>query len=279
MTKSIRNAFIQIWLWKKDLRAILAIALGIGIICYEGYPYLKYAAFVRSNIQACELYILCGSTGYIYLGLFLGYLLLMSNAPFIDRMASFEIVRFGRKRWIDSKILYIILGCFTYSVILLIVTMIFSAINGQIYFGNEWSYAISELAIRKPAFAITVYKIMFPFEDLILSVDPYTAVILTVIFNSMYSITICMLIMCFNIISRHNMGWIIAISIHIGGYIIYANSTNMFPQSYSIFCHSLPALYFEKEMVFSLIGSLSFGLLTVLLLREFSAFLFKKREI
>ena len=120
MTKSIRHAFIQIWLWKKDLRAILAIALGIGIICYEGYPYLKYAAFVRSNIQACELYILCGSTGYIYLGLFLGYLLLMSNAPFIDRMASFEIVRFGRKRWIDSKILYIILGCF----ILLIIIMI-----------------------------------------------------------------------------------------------------------------------------------------------------------
>ena len=107
MIKTIKSALMQITSWKTDPRVIMAFLFGFALLCVEGYPYLKFAAFVRSDVQSVEMFVLCGSDGFAFMALFLGNLLLLSNAPFLSETTTYEMLRMGKKRWIDSKIIYI----------------------------------------------------------------------------------------------------------------------------------------------------------------------------
>ena len=77
---------MQITSWKTDPRVIMAFLFGFTLLCVEGYPYLKFAAFVRSDVQSVEMFVLCGSDGFAFMALFLGNLLLLSNAPFLRKI-------------------------------------------------------------------------------------------------------------------------------------------------------------------------------------------------
>lgn len=259
---------MQFLMWKADMRVYMAVAIGIVLVCLKGYPYLKFATFLRSDIQAFEMYIICGSTGYTFLGVFIGNLLLMSNAPFSNEISAYEMLRLGKKRWINSKILYIILGSFFYSLILIVSSIAFSAFMGTLNFRNEWSDAMNELAIKQPRYAIDVFRIMFSQKDYVYAVKPYVAVILTLVCNSIYSILLCMMMMSMNL--RHNScyGWAVASVVHILGYVLYSNAGLMFPQKYSLFCHAMPALYFNHESKFSIVGTICFSLALFFALRE-----------
>lgn len=279
MIKTIRGALIQISSWKTDLRVIMAFALGFVLLCLNGYPYLKFAAFLKSEVQAFELSVICGSTGYAFLALFLGNLLLLSNAPFITDVTTYELLRSGKKQWIDSKILYIVLSSVLYSIMLMVASAVFSAFKGTVSFKNEWSYAMLELAIKQPIYSVDSFRIAFPQRMFVETVNPYTAVVLTVICNSMYSILISMTMMCVNLLSSRNWGWIVASLIHIGGYVIFANAGFMFPQKYSLFCHGMPAYYIQEIGHYSIIGTVCFVLAVFLILREICLFASKRMQV
>lgn len=279
MTKTIRSALIQILSWKTDLRVIMAFALGFVLLCLNGYPYLKFSAFLKCDVQAFELAVICGSTGSSFLAIFLGNLLLLSNAPFITNITTYELLRVGKKRWVDSRILYIVLSSILYSLMLMIASALFSAVNGSLSFKNEWSYAMLELAIKQPSYAVESFRIAFDQRMFVETVNPYTAVFATVICNSMYSVLICMTMMSINLLSSHNWGWIAASLIHISGYVIFANAGFMFPQKYSLFCHGMPAYYIQEQGHFSIIGTACFVLAAILILREICLFASKKMQV
>lgn len=270
---------MQITSWKTDLRVIMAFAFGFVLLCVEGYPFLKYAAFVRSDVQAVELFVFCGSNGFAFLALFLGNLLLLSNAPFVSETTTYEMLRMGKKRWIDSKIIYIVLGSVFYSLVLILASVIFSCLKGTVSFRNEWSYAMTELAIKQPTYAIDSFKIAFPEEEFVSAVNPYTAALLTVICNSAYSIIICLVMMTVNLFSTRNFGWIAASVIHILGYAIHINSGLGIPLRYSLFCHGMPANYFKFDYYFSALGAFCFFLAMILILREACFLASKKMQV
>jgi hypothetical protein len=268
MIKSLKSALMQITSWKTDLRVIMALAFGFALLCIKGYPFLKFAAFVRSDVQAVEMFVLCGSDGFAFLALFLGNLLLLSNAPFISETTTYEMLRLGKKRWIDSKIIYIVLGSVIYSLVLILASTILSCIKGTVNFSNEWSYAMKELAIKQPTYAIDSFQISFPQKEFVTAANPYSAALLTVICNSAYSILICLVMMTVNIFSTHNFGWIAASVIHILGYAIYANSGIGIPMRCSPFCNGMPANFFKTGNWFPVIGVVCFYLAIILILRE-----------
>lgn len=277
--RMLRSTFYQLTSWRTDLKVLMAFAFGIVLSCISGYNYLNYANFLRSDVQVFEVYIINGSTGSTFLGIFLGNILLMSNAPFVDEITSYEFLRLGKKRWVESRVIYIILGCFFYSFIILVSSSIFSFILARVYLNNMWSGALSELAMNQPMYAIEKFKVAFPYRGMISSINPYMATLLTVICNSLYSSLICMLIMCVNICNSHNFGWLIASIIHIGGYIIYANMGFLFPLKYSLFCHGMVAHYFEEQSGFSMISTISVVIIIFIVLQETSRYGVRKMEV
>ena len=279
MIKTIRSSIVHVSSWKGDLRTIMSFLFGAVLVCMCGYPYIKFACFARSEIQAFELYIICGSSGYSFLALLLGNILLLSNAPFVDEITTYEILRLGKSRWVNSKILYLVSSCIAYSVFLLIVSVIFSLFKGNVVFINEWSYAMKELAFKQPTYAIESFRVAFSHGNFIASVNPYTAVTLTVVCNSAYAVIICLLMMSINLVSRHNLGWLIAGVVHICGYIIFVNSGFLFPTKYSLFCHGLPAYYFESQNGFSIVGTISFVLAVFLVLWEIGIYGCKRKQL
>jgi len=268
MIKSIKSALMQITSWKTDLRVIMAFLFGFILLGIDGYPYLKFASFVRSDVQALELFVLCGSTGYAFLALFLGNLLLMSNAPFVSETTTYEMLRMGKKRWIDSKIIYIVMGSVIYSLVLILASVVFSCLKGTVSFRNEWSYAMQELAFKQPSYAITSFRIAFSERAFVSAVNPYLAALLTVVCNSAYSILICLFMMTVNLFSTHNFGWIVAGVMHIMGYAIYSDSGIGIPMRYSLFCNGMPSNFFKTETGFNVAGAVCLFLAVILILRE-----------
>ncbi|MBR5067060.1 MAG: hypothetical protein IKX08_05370 [Lachnospiraceae bacterium] len=279
MIKSIKSALMQITSWKTDLRVIMAFLFGFTLLCIEGFPYLKFAAFARSDVQAMELFVLCGSTGYAFLALFLGNLLLMSNAPFVTEATTYEILRIGKKRWIDSKIIYIVIGSVIYSLVLILASVVFSCFKGTVNFRNEWSYAMTELTFKQPSYAITSFRVSFTEKEFISAVNPYVAALLTVICNSAYSVLICMVMMTVNLLSTHNFGWIAASVVHILGYAVFTNSGIGIPLRFSLFCNGMPASFFKSESGFTFIGAGCFFLAMILILREVCFYASKKMQV
>ena len=161
----------------------------------------------------------------------------------------------------------------------MVASAVFSAFKGTVSFKNEWSYAMLELAIKQPIYSVDSFRIAFPQRMFVETVNPYTAVVLTVICNSMYSILISMTMMCVNLLSSRNWGWIVASLIHIGGYVIFANAGFMFPQKYSLFCHGMPAYYIQEIGHYSIIGTVCFVLAVFLILREICLFASKRMQV
>ncbi len=244
-------AWNRIKSWRRDYRAISSVLLGIGLCLYNITRYFSFSNAVGTSVQVFEAYIIAGSTAQIFLGLFLGNLLLISDAPFITPLSKYEIIRIGRRKWLDSQIIYIFLSCIVYSMILLFFTVLFSFLFCGVSLANTWSKAIYMLADSQPSFAANIFRISFPYPDFIHSTTPLYAVFLTLFFNSLYTIILGLCILLFNLLTSKNWGWVFASILHILGYIIYANSGFFIPLRYSLLCCALPAYHFVSYLKMS----------------------------
>lgn len=276
MSRTIKTAILHLTSWRHDPRVIMSLLFGGVLCCRNGYSYLQYSDFYGSPVQLFEMYIVNGSLGLSFIGCFLGYLMLMSNAPFINELSSYEIVRSGKKRWIDAKITYVFLGCFIYSLFMLVVSCLFTFFMGKSFVSATWSDSMSELAIRQPLYAIKSFHLSFPYKEYISAVNPYMATVLTVICNSMYAVILSLIIMTVNLISSRNLGWLVASILHVWGYAVFVNGGFWLPFRYSLFCHALPVWYFMPGTGMSIVGSLAFSVALILILREICIYSLRK---
>ncbi len=246
--KTVLSSLYHIRTWPRDLRAVSSILLGATLCLYSISRYFRFSNAIGSSVQMFEAYIIVGSCAPFFLAVFLGSLLLVSDAPFITPLSRYEIVRMGRKNWLVSQGLYIILSCIFYSAIILFFCIIYSFIFCRVSLANSWSTAITMLAEEQPTFAVKNFSISFPNPDYIHTVSPVSAVLLTLLFNSAYSSVLGLCILLFNLLTDQNWGWVFAAVLHIFGYIIYANGGYFIPIKFSLFCCALPAHLFTPEL-------------------------------
>lgn len=243
---AVRSAFRQIKTWPTDYRIISSFCLGVGISIFNAAKYCNFSSFIGQKVHMLESYVIIGSTGSFFIGVLLGNLLLLSDAPFVNQLTIYEIAAIGKKEWIKSRIIYLLITSFIYISLVVFSTIVFSLLVCGITFENEWSISIKQLAEKQPQFASISFGISFPYPNYINHTSPYLAFILTLLYNWAYMALIGLIILCVNLLTNQNIGWIIAISIHIAGYIIYANGGFYAPLRFSPFCWALPAIYFDQ---------------------------------
>lgn len=241
----MRILFKIVWyhirLWKKDLRILAAFLLGIGVCIKNISPYIILANELEYSVQVFEPYIILGSRVPYLMGICLGGLLLLSDAPFITNISCYEVVRVGRRKWILSQIIYVIISCILYMVVICFMTILVTMIFSQFSLKNHWGNAMNMVAIKQSEFIIRKFSFSFPFSDFIEKTTPQSAFFITYIFNTAYLTLMGLCILMVNLVICRNNGWIITTMLYIISYIIYANGGMILPLKYSLLCCAAPA--------------------------------------
>lgn len=253
--------------WHRNYRVIAAFLLGISMCLFNMFRYLNFAQAIGTDIHIFEGYVYCGNDIPSYIGMLLGALLLLSDAPFVTTMSPYEMLRFGRKKWVLSKIIYIIAANLIYSLTMLLMTGLFSLLFSHGFIANQWSNAMVMLAERQPEFAALKFMLSFPYSAFIDGVTPYGAAGFTVLLNAAYSIFVSLCILSVNLFSDKNIGWVIGGGIHLVGYVIYSNSAILsFPVEISLLIRAVPALHFFGEADMTITVSLCVFVVLILAL-------------
>jgi len=229
--------------WHRDPRIIAAFFLGLALCFLNEKRYLAFAAAAGCPIQVVESYIVAGSIVTSFTGMLLGVLLLLSDAPFIEKLSPYEIIRTGKTKWIAGRIFYIVLSCMLYSLIMAMFSMLLSLSSDGLSLADEWSPAMLMLSGKQPEFARTEFGLFFPYPGFTSAMRPYEAAVLTLALNSCYFCLLCLCILAVNIRNGHNFGWAAAAGIHIGGYLISMNVPLMpaYASRLSLLLDALPA--------------------------------------
>lgn len=238
-------------LWRLNYHVSAAFLLGIALCLKNCYGYLSFANEISSPVNIFEAYIIIGSRIPFLMGILLGNLLLLSDAPFLSSVSKYEMLRVGQKKWFWSQIIYIFVSCILYSLFILLLTAIVAFLYSEIYVRNVWSNAMDLIAVKQTDIVVKKYSFSFAFPELISSISPFGAVFFTVTFNSLYMVFIGVCILVVNLVCRANFGWIVAAIAHMIGYIVYANGGFLIPFRYSLLWRSAPAYHYISALKMS----------------------------
>ncbi|MED9967461.1 MAG: hypothetical protein UFJ18_11810 [Blautia sp.] len=234
--------------WRSDYHVLAAFLLGAALCMKNCYGYLSFANGINSSVNVLEPYIIIGSRIPFLMGILLGNLLLLSNAPFVSSVSKYEILRVGYKKWYWSQIIYIFLTCILYSLYILTITGIVALLYSNVDIQNMWSKSMDMIAVKQTDIVIKKYEFSFTFPEFISSVSPLIAAFLTVLFNSVYMVFIGVCIFVINLVSGSSFGWMVAAAIHMFGYIVYANGGFMMPLRYSLLCCCAPVYHYISDL-------------------------------
>ena len=210
--------------WLIDYKIWCSFLLAIGFIVYNLRNYVLFANAFGNGLQVLELYIANGNKSNSYIGVVIGCLFMLSDAPFTTSRSKYEVLRTGKLTWVKSQLAYITLSVVIYNILYLLLACIYSCISCPVGFNNEWSYIFRNLAIQQPDLAVWEYKISFPFPNVILEMDPWLAAVMTLIYNVAYILCLCLVTAVINMYSNKNFGWLVASGIHVAGYVAKASS-------------------------------------------------------
>ena len=117
-------------------RVWLGYLVGIGIVLNQALGFVRYGAFIGEPVNVLEAFIIVGNCDRTIMFLAVGWLLIMSEAPFVDRISFYALYRTKRSRWNRAMLLYIVCQAVIYYAVIAIVVMAVSGVNG--YFANIW---------------------------------------------------------------------------------------------------------------------------------------------
>lgn len=137
----------------------------------------------------------------------IGCILLFCDAPFIDDLQPYIIIRVGRKDWFVAQIIYIFIACAIYFAYLYLLSVVFLIPNLSLSF--EWGKVIGTLSRTNASIQFEVNKISFSQRVLSLY-TPLSATIWSFLLNWLTGCFIAMLLFVCNLRFNRIIGSVIA---------------------------------------------------------------------
>lgn len=243
---NIVRLHLQSWLYNYTIWA--GFGIGFGLCMIYVFRFISLCNAMGATCQIVEPYIIMGNMSkHSFTGIFLGCMVVLSDVPFINKQSPYEILRVGTRTWLRSQIAYIFIATLLYNFVIFIICVTLGIAKSNVCFDNKWSNVMTLLAVRQPTFAVSNFKVFFPYEDFIAAVTPYIGALLTLLFNSAYCIIVVLLMFIINIWSKTNIGWIASAAVHILGYVISNNRNIFFDFNISLLECAFPATLFSKD--------------------------------
>ncbi len=245
LSMSLANKYLS---WLNSLHVLAAFLVEITLAVYFEARLLNYSSELRNMLQICEPYVYITSDPKMFGAVMLGGVLLLSDAPFLTPLSQYEMLRIGKKKWVGSQICYVFLTSFLYFIILLFSTAVVGSFGCGVYFIGGWSDTMEILSFTNPSAAATNFQLGFNAPEMLQAVSPVVAALEGIFFQSLYLGMIGLSILCVNMNTRQNYGWIVGSVLHFMGYLIYANSGFGMQAKYSLLCCVIPRFHYIPSM-------------------------------
>lgn len=224
-------------------RVWLGYFLGLVIMMKQSFGYLVYADSSKEAINVLEAFVIAGNNYNTAMFLVLGWLLVISEAPFVNINSLHLIYRTNKKNWNIAMILYIFFQAVIYYGIIASCTVLFSASRG--FFGNIWSNPLISLA--KNADKITEFNVYFPYSSFIKEVSVFQAFLYTWLLCFLYGLILGLFLYTFNLFSNQIAGAISTFLFHFWGYEIMKEGF-MVIIKYSLLARSILILQIGEDL-------------------------------
>lgn len=216
-------------------RVWLGYLIGVVILLHRSVDYFMYADSFGETVNVLEPFIIAGNDASTIMFMVLGWLLIISEAPFVNSNAQFLICRTNRQKWNIAMLLYIALQGAVYYSILAMSTMIFSL--GRSFGRNAWSSILIKLAENPYQNNVLVF---FPYTSFIKKLSVYAAFGYTWALSLLYGIILGIILYTFSQATNRLVGAAAAFLFHFWGYEIMEEGLGVVVK-YSLLARSMPA--------------------------------------
>ena len=203
---------------RHNKRVIMGFILGMALFGYWLNLFLQYALDIGEPVNILEAFIVVEHHHKSILFLIVGWLLIISDAPFIKRNTYLSLCRSSRKKWNVAMLQYIIIQAFLYVASIAIVSVAASFFCG--FWGNIWSSPVYNLAMDNRNHLGVKYNISFPWVNVMQAMTVPQAFMITFVFLFLYLILIGFLLYVCNLLLKEIYGILIVFGIQISGYLL-----------------------------------------------------------
>ncbi len=199
-------------------RVIMGFLLGMALFGYWLNLFLQYALDTGEPVNVLEAFIVVEHHHKSILFLVIGWLLIISDAPFIKKNTYLSLYRSSRKKWDAAMLQYIMIQAFLYVSGIAAVSVVVSTWFG--FWGNMWSSPVYNLAMDTGNYLGVKYNISFPWANVMQAMTVQQAFMITFILLFLYLVLLGFLLYVCNLLLKEIYGILIVFGIQISGYIL-----------------------------------------------------------
>ena len=203
---------------RSDKRVIMGFILGIALFGYWLFFFLQYVRDRGEPVNILEAFVVIEHHYKNMLFLVLGWLLIISDAPFIKGNIYLILCRSSRKRWNMGMLYYIILQAFLYVACIAVFSVIVSSRWG--FCSSIWSSPVYDLAMDRTNHLGIEYNINFPWENIMRCMTVPQAFAVTFLFMWLYLIVLGVLLYVCNLFLKEIFGILIVFGVQLTGYLL-----------------------------------------------------------
>ena len=203
---------------RNNKRVIMGFLLGITLFGYWLNNYMQYVWATGEPVNILEAFIVVEHHNKTMLFLVPGWLLVISDAPFIKGNTYLTLCRSSRRKWNLAMLQYIAVQAFCFVACIAAVSIIASSFWG--FSGSIWSGPVYDLAMDTGSTLGVKYQITFGWLNIMENMTVPQAFMITFLFMYLYFLTLGMLLYICNLLLKEIYGVLIVFGIQLTGYLL-----------------------------------------------------------
>lgn len=203
---------------RNNKRIIMGFIMGIVLFGYWMNNFMQYVWDAGEPINILETFIVVEHHDKTMLFLVLGWLLVISDAPFVKGNTYLTLYRSSRKRWNIAMLWYITVQAFLFVTCIAAVSVI--AGSFWAFFGNMWSSPVYDLAMDTGNRLGVKYNMTFGWANIMENMTVPQAFITTFAFLYLYLVVLGILLYVCNLLLKEIYGILIVFGIQLFGYLL-----------------------------------------------------------
>ena len=243
--------------WRKNPRVLASFLLNAAFSIIFSRKYILFCRVMDLTANPLDLFIIMGSTITTFLELSLACFFLLSDTTEIQSRNYYELLRVGPNNWLRVEMIYSLIATVIYYLFTIMITCVICCICLSGSLSTSWGEGITTLAEVKPSFAVSNFRLHFPYSEIIHNISPALTICLVLVGNVGYCYLLVIIMSWINIMFRTNYGWLVSIVFHIINYVILQNRL-LFGSYFSFLDLAFPVVQYEvrhpiKPIIYMLI--------------------------
>ncbi|KIR02618.1 hypothetical protein P261_01433 [Lachnospiraceae bacterium TWA4] len=210
MSSVIQGTWLQIRKWKSTPRVYMVFLL--TLICLQKYTYLGEYCIKRKTPISQWVYPFAFSFELSYFAIFLCFIILIADAPFMEDYQLFYFIRNRKCKWYATQVLYIAVASVLYFMMVQCILWIY--LIPYMKFQSEWGSIIYNISMmRRISFFDVAPSVLENFT-------PFMALVHSLVLTMLTGFFLGLVIFDFNLLFKRGVGVVIAMFFSVGAKLV-----------------------------------------------------------